>query len=169
MLGLVKAYTTRVGGGPFPTELNDEIGKKLGEIGHEVGTNTGRARRCGWFDAVLVRQSIALSGADGIALTKLDVLDGFDEVKICTGYKLGDKVIDYLPASLKDQERVEPIYETLDGWKKTTRGVRSSKDLPAKAIKYVRRIEELIGCPAALVSTSPERDDVILMRDPFKA
>jgi adenylosuccinate synthase len=118
---------------------------------------------------VLVRQSIALSGADGIALTKLDVLDGFDEVKICTGYKIGDKIIDYLPASLKDQERVEPIYETLDGWKKTTRGVRSSKDLPAKAIKYVRRIEELIGCPAALVSTSPERDDVILMRDPFKA
>lgn len=169
VLGLVKAYTTRVGGGPFPTELNDEIGKKLGEIGHEFGTNTGRPRRCGWFDSVLVRQSIALSGADGIALTKLDVLDGFDEVKICTGYKLGDKVIDYLPASLKDQQRIEPIYETLDGWKKTTRGVRSSKDLPAKAIKYVRRIEELIGCPAALVSTSPERDDVILMRDPFKA
>jgi len=118
---------------------------------------------------VLVRQSIMLSGADGIALTKLDVLDGLDEVKICTGYRLGDKVIDYLPASLKDQERVEPIYETFDGWKKTTRGARSSKDLPAKAIKYIRRIEELIGCPAALVSTSPERDDVILMRDPFKA
>jgi adenylosuccinate synthase len=169
VLGLVKAYTTRVGSGPFPTELKDDIGKKLGEIGHEVGTNTGRARRCGWFDAVLVRQSIALSGADGIALTKLDVLDGFDEIKICTGYKLGGKVIDYLPASVRDQETVEPIYETLDGWKKTTRGVRSSKDLPAKAIKYVRRIEELIGCPAALVSTSPERDDVILMRDPFKA
>ena len=169
VLALVKAYTTRVGGGPFPTELHDEIGKKLGEVGHEFGTNTGRARRCGWFDAVLVRQSVALSGADGIALTKLDVLDGFDEVKICTGYKLGDKVLDYLPAGVKDQQAVEPIYETLDGWKKTTRGVRSSKDLPAKAIKYIRRIEELIGCPAALVSTSPEREDVILMRDPFKA
>ncbi len=169
VLGLVKAYTTRVGSGPFPTELNDDIGKKLGEVGREVGTNTGRARRCGWFDAVLVRQSIALSGADGIALTKLDVLDGFDEIKICTGYKLGGKVIDYLPAGVKDQAACEPIYETLDGWKKTTRGARSSKDLPAKAIKYIRRIEELIGCPAALVSTSPERDDVILMRDPFKA
>jgi adenylosuccinate synthase len=169
VLGLVKAYTTRVGAGPFPTELNDAVGKKLAEIGHEIGTNTGRPRRCGWFDAVLVRQSIALSGADGIALTKLDVLDGFDEVKICTGYRLGDRVIDYLPASVKDQQAVEPIYESLDGWKKTTRGVRSSRDLPAKAIKYIRRIEELIGCPAALVSTSPERDDVILMRDPFKA
>jgi adenylosuccinate synthase len=169
VLGLVKAYTTRVGAGPFPTELNDEIGKRLGEVGHEVGTNTGRARRCGWFDAVLVRQSIALSGIDGIALTKLDVLDGFDEIKICTGYKLGAKAVDYLPASLKDQEAVTPIYETLEGWKATTRGVRSSKDLPANAIKYIRRIEELIGCPAAIVSTSPERDDVILMRDPFRA
>ena len=169
VLGLVKAYTTRVGGGPFPTELMDDIGKRLGEAGHEFGTNTGRPRRCGWFDAVLVRQSIALSGIDGIALTKLDVLDGFDEIKICTGYKLRGQKIDYLPASVKDQEAVEPIYETLDGWKKTTRGARSSRDLPAKAIKYVRRIEELIGCPAALVSTSPERDDVILMRDPFKA
>jgi adenylosuccinate synthase len=169
VLGLVKAYTTRVGSGPFPTELSDENGKRLGEVGHEFGTNTGRPRRCGWFDAVLVRQSIALSGADGIALTKLDVLDGFDEIKICTGYKLGGKTIDYLPASVKDQEQVEPIYETLDGWKKTTRGARSSRDLPAKAIKYIRRIEELIGCPAALVSTSPQRDDVILMRDPFKA
>jgi adenylosuccinate synthase len=118
---------------------------------------------------VLVRQSIALSGADGVALTKLDVLDGFEEIKICTAYKLGDKVIDYLPAGVKEQQSVEPIYETLDGWKKTTRGARSSRDLPAKAIKYIRRIEELIGCPAALVSTSPQRDDVILMRDPFKA
>jgi adenylosuccinate synthase len=169
VLGLVKAYTTRVGAGPFPTELNDAVGKKLGEVGHEFGTNTGRARRCGWFDAVLVRQSIALSGIDGIALTKLDVLDGFDEIKICIGYKLGGKTIDYLPASLKDQVAVKPIYETLEGWKATTRSVRSSKDLPANAIKYVRRIEELIGCPAALVSTSPERDDVIVMRDPFKA
>jgi adenylosuccinate synthase len=169
VLGLVKAYTTRVGAGPFPTELNDAIGKKLGEVGHEFGTNTGRARRCGWFDSVLVRQSITLSGVDGIALTKLDVLDGFDEIKICTGYKLGGKTIDYLPSGLKDQEAVTPVYETLEGWKATTRGVRSSKDLPANAIKYIRRIEELIGCPAALVSTSPERDDVILMRDPFKA
>ncbi len=169
VLGLVKAYTTRVGAGPFPTELKDAIGKKLGEVGHEFGTNTGRPRRCGWFDAVLVRQSVALSGADGIALTKLDVLDGFDAIKICTGYKLGGKQIDYLPASVKDQAAVEPIYESLDGWKETTRGVRSSRDLPANAIKYIRRIEELIGCPAALVSTSPEREDVILMRDPFKA
>jgi adenylosuccinate synthase len=169
VLGLVKAYTTRVGAGPFPTELNDDVGRRLGEVGHEFGTNTGRARRCGWFDAALVRQSVALCGADGIALTKLDVLDGFEDVKICVGYKLRGKTIDYLPASLKDQQAVEPIYETLDGWKKTTRGARSSRDLPAKAIKYVRRIEELIGCPAALVSTSPERDDVILMRDPFKA
>jgi adenylosuccinate synthase len=169
VLGLVKAYTTRVGAGPFPTELSDATGKKLAEIGHEIGTNTLRPRRCGWFDAVLVRQSIALSGADGIALTKLDVLDTFDEIKICTGYKLGGQVIDYLPAGVKEQEAVEPIYETLEGWKEATRGVRSSRDLPAKAIKYIRRIEELIGCPAALVSTSPERDDVILMRDPFKA
>ncbi|WP_395644747.1 adenylosuccinate synthase [Terricaulis sp.] len=169
VLGLVKAYTTRVGAGPFPTELKDDVGKRLGEVGHEFGTNTGRARRCGWFDAVLVRQSVAISGVDGIALTKLDVLDGFDEIKICTGYKLGGKVIDYLPASLQDQEKLEPVYETLDGWKKTTRGARSSRDLPAKAIKYIRRIEELIGVPAAIVSTSPEREDVILMRDPFKA
>jgi adenylosuccinate synthase len=169
VLGLVKAYTTRVGAGPFPTELHDEIGKRLGEVGREVGTNTGRARRCGWFDSVLVKQSIALSGIDGIALTKLDVLDGFDEIKICTGYKLGDKTLDYLPASLKDQQSVQPIYETLEGWRSTTQGVRTSKDLPANAIKYIRRIEELIGCPAAIVSTSPERDDVILMRDPFKA
>jgi adenylosuccinate synthase len=169
VLGLVKAYTTRVGAGPFPTELHDDIGKRLGEVGHEFGTNTGRARRCGWFDAVLVRQSVALSGIDGIALTKLDVLDGFDEIKICTGYEVGGKTLDYLPASLKEQAAVTPIYESLEGWNATTRGVRSSKDLPANAIKYVRRIEELIGCPAALVSTSPERDDVILMRDPFKA
>ena len=169
VLGLVKAYTTRVGAGPSPTELHDENGKRLGEVGREFGTNTGRARRCGWFDSVLVRQSIALSGIDGIALTKLDVLDGFKEIKICTGYKLGAKTLDYLPASLKDQEAVTPIYETLEGWQSTTRGVRSSKDLPANAIKYIRRIEELIGCPAAIVSTSPERDDVILMRDPFKA
>jgi adenylosuccinate synthase len=169
VLGLVKAYTTRVGGGPFPTELHDEVGKRLGEAGHEFGTNTGRPRRCGWFDAVLVRQSVAINGIDGVALTKLDVLDGFEDIKICVGYKIGDRVLDYLPAGVKEQAAVEPIYERVDGWKKSTRGVRSSRDLPAKAIKYIRRIEELIGCPAALVSTSPERDDVILMRDPFKA
>jgi adenylosuccinate synthase len=169
VLGLVKAYTTRVGGGPFPTELSDDIGRRLGEAGHEFGTNTGRARRCGWFDAVLVRQTIATSGVDGVALTKLDVLDGFDEIKICTGYRLGDQLLDYLPAGVKEQAAVEPVYESLEGWNEVTRGARSSKDLPAKAIKYIRRIEELIGCPAALVSTSPEREDVILMRDPFKA
>ncbi len=169
VLGLVKAYTTRVGAGPFPTELHDEIGKKLGEVGREVGTNTGRARRCGWFDAVLVRQSITISGVDGIALTKLDVLDGFEKIKICTGYKLAGKALDYLPAGVKEQQAVEPVYETLEGWSQSTKGVRSSRDLPANAIKYIRRIEELIGAPAAIVSTSPERDDVILMRDPFKA
>jgi adenylosuccinate synthase len=168
VLGLVKAYTTRVGSGPFPTELDDDVGKRLGEVGREVGTNTGRARRCGWFDAVLVKQSVSISGVDGIALTKLDVLDGFDELNICTGYKLNGKVIDYLPAGVKDQAEVEPVYETLEGWSQSTRGVRSSRDLPANAIKYIRRIEELIGAPAAIVSTSPEREDVILMRDPFK-
>ncbi len=168
VLGLVKAYTTRVGEGPFPTELHDDIGRKLGEVGREVGTNTGRARRCGWFDAVLVRQSVALSGMDGIALTKLDVLDNFQEIKICVGYELKGGALDYLPASAKDQAAVTPVYETLEGWTQSTKGARSSRDLPANAIKYIRRIEELIGCPAALVSTSPEREDVILMRDPFK-
>jgi adenylosuccinate synthase len=168
VLGLVKAYTTRVGEGPFPTELNDDVGRKLGEIGKEVGVNTGRARRCGWFDAVLVRQSVALSGIDGVALTKLDVLDGFPEIRICTGYRFGDRVLDYLPSGVKEQAAVEPIYETMEGWTQSTKGVRSSKDLPANAIKYIRRIEELISCPAAIVSTSPERDDVILMRDPFR-
>ena len=168
VLGLVKAYTTRVGEGPFPTELHDDVGRKLGDVGREVGTNTGRARRCGWFDAVLVRQSVALSGMDGIALTKLDVLDNFPEIKICVGYELSGAALDYLPASAKDQAAVTPVYETLEGWTQSTKGVRSSRDLPANAIKYIRRIEELIGCPAALVSTSPEREDVILMRDPFK-
>ncbi|MBL8558030.1 MAG: adenylosuccinate synthase [Hyphomonadaceae bacterium] len=168
VLGLVKAYTTRVGEGPFPTELFDDVGKKLGEIGKEVGVNTGRARRCGWFDAVLVRQSIALSGIDGVALTKLDVLDGFPEIKLCIGYKLGDRELDYLPSGVKEQAAVEPVYETMEGWTQSTKGVRTSRDLPANAIKYIRRIEELISCPAALVSTSPERDDVILMRDPFR-
>ncbi len=168
VLGLAKAYTTRVGGGPFPTELDDEVGTRLGAVGHEFGTNTGRPRRCGWFDAVLVRQSVAISGIDGIALTKLDVLDGMDEIKICTGYTLGDRALDYLPASVTEQAAVRPVYESLPGWSETTRGARSSRDLPANAIKYIRRIEELIGAPAAIVSTSPEREDVILMRDPFK-
>jgi adenylosuccinate synthase len=168
VLGLVKAYTTRVGEGPFPTELFDDVGKKLGDVGKEVGVNTGRARRCGWFDAVLVRQSIALSGIDGVALTKLDVLDGFPEIKLCIGYKLGDRELDYLPSGVKEQASVTPVYESMAGWTDSTRGVRTSRDLPANAIKYIRRIEELISCPAALVSTSPERDDVILMRDPFR-
>jgi adenylosuccinate synthase len=169
VLGLAKAYTTRVGEGPFPTELNDAIGKRLGEVGREFGTNTGRPRRCGWFDAVLVRQSVAISGVDGVALTKLDVLDGLPDVRICIGYELNGRALDYFPAGLKDQSAITPVYESLEGWSQSTRGVRSSRDLPANAIKYIRRIEELIGCPAALVSTSPEREDVILMRDPFKA
>jgi len=168
VLGLVKAYTTRVGEGPFPTELFDDVGKTLGDVGKEVGVNTGRARRCGWFDAVLVRQSIALSGIDGVALTKLDVLDGFPEIKLCIGYRLGDRELDYLPSGAKEQAAVAPIYESMEGWTQSTKGVRTSRDLPANAIKYIRRVEELISCPAALVSTSPERDDVILMRDPFR-
>ncbi|MGE3304008.1 MAG: adenylosuccinate synthase [Hyphomonadaceae bacterium] len=169
VLGLVKAYTTRVGEGPFPTELTDEIGKRLGEVGREVGTNTGRARRCGWFDAVLARQSVALNGIDGVALSKLDVLDGFPELKICTGYTLAGRTLDYLPAAAEDQARVEPVYETFEGWEDSTRGARSWKDLPGEAVKYVRAIEELIGAPVAMLSTSPERDDTILMRDPFQA
>jgi adenylosuccinate synthase len=167
VLGIVKAYTTRVGEGPFPTELKDDNGKRLGERGHEFGTVTGRPRRCGWFDAALVRQSIAVNGIDGIALTKLDVLDGFDELKIGIGYRLNGEVVDYLPAGLKAQSALEPVYETVEGWSQSTRGARSWKDLPAEAVKYVRRIEELIGAPVALLSTSPEREDTILMRDPF--
>ncbi|GAA5052892.1 adenylosuccinate synthase [Erythrobacter westpacificensis] len=167
VLGIVKAYTTRVGSGPFPTELEDEIGQKLGERGHEFGTVTARKRRCGWFDAVLVRQTCALSGVTGIALTKIDVLDGFDTIKICTGYKLGDKVLDYLPSHAAEQAAVEPIYEEFEGWQGTTVGARSWADLPAQAIKYIRRIEELIDCPVASVSTSPQREDTILVRDPF--
>jgi len=167
VLGIVKAYTTRVGSGPFPTELEDEIGQKLGERGHEFGTVTARKRRCGWFDAVLVRQSCAISGVTGIALTKLDVLDGFETLKICTGYRLDGKVIDYLPSSSVEQARLEPVYEEMDGWQETTAGARSWAELPAQAIKYIRRIEELIECPAASVSTSPERDDTILVRNPF--
>ena len=168
VLGIVKAYTTRVGSGPFPTELEDETGQRLGERGHEFGTVTGRKRRCGWFDAVLVRQSCAISGVTGIALTKLDVLDGFDTLKICVGYKLRGEVIDYLPSHAADQAEVEPVYEEMEGWHGTTAGARSWADLPAQAVKYIRRIEELIDCPVASVSTSPERDDTILVRDPFE-
>jgi adenylosuccinate synthase len=167
VLGIVKAYTTRVGSGPFPTELHDETGQRLGERGREFGTVTGRQRRCGWFDAVLVRQAAAVSGITGIALTKLDVLDGFETVKICTGYTIDGEAYDYLPPNAQDQARVEPVYEEMKGWTGTTAGARSWADLPAQAVKYVRRIEELIQCPVALVSTSPERDDTILVRDPF--
>jgi adenylosuccinate synthase len=168
VLGITKAYTTRVGEGPFPTEQQNSVGEFLGTRGHEFGTVTGRKRRCGWFDAVLVRQSVALNGITGIALTKLDVLDGLDEIKVCTGYRLDGKLIDYLPASQGAQARVEPVYETLEGWHGTTAGARSWVALPAQAIKYVRRIEELIGAPVALLSTSPERDDTILVTDPFR-
>ncbi len=168
VLGIVKAYTTRVGAGPFPTELEDASGVRLGERGHEFGTVTGRKRRCGWFDAVLVRQSAAVSGITGIALTKLDVLDGFEVLKICIGYKLGDQTLDHFPAHAADQAAVEPIYEEMPGWHENTAGARSWAELPAQAIKYVRRIEELIQCPVALVSTSPEREDTILVRDPFE-
>ncbi|GHH20937.1 adenylosuccinate synthetase [Sphingomonas glacialis] len=167
VLGIAKAYTTRVGSGPFPTELEDATGEKLGVRGHEFGTVTGRKRRCGWFDSVLVRQSAAVGGITGIALTKIDVLDGFDEVKICTGYSLRGETLDYYPAHAADQAEVEPIYEKMPGWQETTAGARSWADLPAQAIKYIRRIEELIRCPVALVSTSPEREDTILVRDPF--
>ncbi|TWF54918.1 adenylosuccinate synthase [Neorhizobium alkalisoli] len=168
ILGITKAYTTRVGEGPFPTELTDEIGQFLGEKGHEFGTVTGRKRRCGWFDAALVRQSVATNGITGIALTKLDVLDGLEELKICVGYMLDGERIDHLPASQAAQARVEPIYVTLEGWKESTVGARSWAELPAQAIKYVRQVEELIGAPVALLSTSPERDDTILVTDPFE-
>jgi adenylosuccinate synthase len=168
VLGIVKAYTTRVGEGPFPTELFDEDGQRLGERGHEFGTTTGRKRRCGWFDAVLVRQTCATSGVSGIALTKLDVLDGFETLKVCVGYELDGQHIDYLPTAADHQARVTPIYETLPGWDDSTEGARSWADLPANAIKYVRRIEELIDCPVALLSTSPEREDTILVTDPFE-
>lgn len=167
VLGIVKAYTTRVGEGPFPTELDDEDGTRLGTRGHEFGTVTGRKRRCGWFDAALVRQTCATSGVNGIALTKLDVLDGFDTLKICVGYELDGTRIDYLPTASEAQKRCTPIYEEMEGWHETTEGARSWADLPANAIKYVRRVEELIDCPVALLSTSPEREDTILVTDPF--
>ena len=167
VLGIVKAYTTRVGEGPFPTELTDADGERLGQRGHEFGTVTGRKRRCGWFDAVLVRQTCATSGVSGIALTKLDVLDGFDTLKICVGYDLDGTRLDYLPTAANHQARVTPVYETMPGWPDNTAGARSWADLPGAAVKYVRRIEELIKCPVALLSTSPEREDTILVTDPF--
>ncbi len=167
VLGITKAYTTRVGSGPFPTELEDEVGRGLGERGHEFGTVTGRPRRCGWFDAVLVRQAVKVNGINGIALTKVDVLDGMDELKVCTGYRIDGELYDHLPASTVKQQRVEPVYETLEGWSESTEGARSWADLPATAVKYIRRIEELIEAPVALLSTSPEREDSILVHDPF--
>jgi adenylosuccinate synthase len=168
VLGICKAYTTRVGAGPFPTEQDNDIGRLIGERGREFGVVTGRRRRCGWFDAALVRQTVRTSGIDGLALTKLDILDGFSEIKVCTGYRLDGRTIDHLPAGEHAQARVEPVYETAAGWKERTAGARSWADLPAPAIKYVRRIEELIGCPVALLSTSPEREDTILMLNPFE-
>ncbi|MBI6629975.1 adenylosuccinate synthase [Pontibaca salina] len=167
VLGIVKAYTTRVGEGPFPTELDDADGQRLGERGREFGTVTGRQRRCGWFDAVLVRQTCATSGVNGIALTKLDVLDGFETLKICTGYELDGEKLEYLPTAADKQARCTPIYEEMPGWSESTEGARSWADLPANAIKYVRRVEELIDCPVAMLSTSPEREDTILVTDPF--
>jgi len=167
VLGIVKAYTTRVGSGPFPTELDDAVGQRLGERGREFGTVTGRKRRCGWFDAVLVRQSVAVSGVTGVALTKLDVLDGLETVRICTGYRLNGRMLNHFPAHDADQAAVEPVYEEMPGWTESTAGARSWAQLPAQAIKYIRRVEELIRCPVALVSTSPEREDTILVRDPF--
>lgn len=169
VLGITKAYTTRVGSGPFPTELEDENGELLGRRGHEFGVVTGRKRRCGWFDAVLVRQSVKVNGIHGIALTKLDVLDGFAEIRICTGYDIDGVRYDHLPANQKLQARAVPVYETMDGWQDSTAGARRWADLPAQAIKYVRRVEELIEAPVALLSTSPERDDTILVHDPFSA
>ncbi|NJC35128.1 adenylosuccinate synthase [Sphingomonas jejuensis] len=167
VLGIAKAYTTRVGSGPFPTELDDETGERLGQRGHEFGTVTGRKRRCGWFDAVLVKQAVAVGGITGIALTKLDVLDGFETIRICTGYRLGDRMLNHFPAHAADQARVEPVWEDFAGWSESTAGAQSWAQLPAQAIKYVRRIEELIGCPVALVSTAPERESTILVKDPF--
>ena len=168
VLGITKAYTTRVGSGPFPTEQNNDVGQYLGEKGHEFGTVTGRSRRCGWFDAILVRQSLKIGGVSGIALTKLDVLDGLEEIKICVGYRLNGKLIDFMPSGMEAQASLEPVYETIEGWKDSTFGARSWADLPAQAIKYIRRIEELIEIPVAMLSTSPERDDTILVKDPFR-
>ncbi len=167
ILGIVKSYMTRVGSGPFPSELNNSIGQKLGEIGNEFGTVTGRKRRCGWFDAVLTKYALSISGADGIALTKLDVLDSFDEIKICIGYKLFGKKINYFPISEFEQENVEPVFEKMEGWNQSTKGAKTWSDLPALAIKYVRRLEELISTQVVILSTSPERKDTILVKNPF--
>ena len=168
VLGITKAYTTRVGEGPFPSEQDNDVGNELGEKGHEFGTVTGRKRRCGWFDAVLVKHAIEVSGIDGMALTKLDVLDGFEQINICTAYELDGKKIDYFPSSSEEQSRIKPIFEEFDGWDTTTFGARLWNDLPAEAVKYVKRIEELTGTPVALLSTSPEREDTILVKDPFE-
>ena len=167
VLGIAKAYTTRVGGGPFPTELHDEVGARLAERGREFGTVTGRPRRCGWFDAAAVRQAVSLSGMAGIALTKLDVLDGIENLEVCTGYRIGDRMLTRLPASQADQAAVEPVYERLEGWSESTAGATGWAQLPATAVKYVRRVEELIGCPVALLSTGPDREATIAMYDPF--
>ena len=169
VLGITKAYTTRVGSGPFPSELHDEIGQLIGERGREFGTVTGRKRRCGWFDAVLVKQAVTVGGINGIALTKLDVLDGLKELRICTSYQINGESFDYLPAAAELQSAATPVYETIEGWNASTQGARSWAELPAQAIKYIRRIEELIGCPVALLSTSPDREDTILVHDPFLA
>ena len=169
VLGICKAYTTRVGEGPFPTEQKNEIGRLIGERGREFGTVTGRPRRCGWFDAALVRQTVRTSGINGLALTKLDILDGLEEIKVCVKYRLDGREIDFLPAGEHAQARVEPVYESVEGWQDGTANARSWAQLPAPAIKYVRRIEELVGCPVALLSTSPEREDTILMQNPFEA
>ena len=169
VLGITKAYTTRVGGGPFPTELTDEIGETLGRRGKEFGTVTARKRRCGWFDGVLVRQTIKISGITGIALTKLDVLDELEEIKMCIGYELGGKKLDYLPATSEDQFNIKPIYQTFPGWKSSTQGIRNIEELPEKAKKYIHALEDFIGCKVSSISTSPEREDTILIEDPFKA
>ncbi|MFT6461502.1 MAG: adenylosuccinate synthase [Maricaulis maris] len=169
MLGIAKAYMTRVGEGPFPTELHDADGQMLGERGHEFGVVTGRKRRCGWFDAVITRQTLQVGGVHGVALTKLDVLDGFKTIKVCVAYEVDGERLDHLPAGKEAQAKATPVYEELQGWEGSTAGARSWADLPAEAVKYVRRIEELIECPIALVSTSPEREDVILMQDPFRS
>ena len=167
VLGITKAYTTRVGSGPFPTEQDNKVGQMLGERGHEFGTVTGRSRRCGWFDTTMVRQAIKIGGIDGIALTKLDVLDGFEELKVCIGYRYQGNEYDFFPSGRDAQAGVEPVYETMDGWSESTRGARSWADLPATAVKYIRRIEELIETPVALLSTSPEREDTIQVKDPY--
>ena len=169
VLGITKAYTTRVGEGPFPTELSDEIGELLGTRGKEFGTVTNRKRRCGWFDAVLVRQSIKISGINGIALTKLDVLDELDEIKMCVGYKLGEQEIDHLPASVEDQLKIKPVYKSFLGWKKSTKGIKSIDDLPKNARNYIFAVEDFIGAKIASISTSPERKDTILIENPFES